>query len=79
MEAGGPVRVGTSIADMGSGLWGATGILAALNRRPVTGEGCHIGPASDIRLAVNSKRVENRSALTPMRSGPDTAGRKAAA
>jgi crotonobetainyl-CoA:carnitine CoA-transferase CaiB-like acyl-CoA transferase len=42
VEGGEPVRVGTSIADMGSGLWAALGILAALNRRHVTGEGCHV-------------------------------------
>ena len=42
VEGGEPVRVGTSIADMGSGMWAALGILAALNRRHVTGEGCHV-------------------------------------
>ena len=35
-----PVRVGTSIIDMGTGMWCAIGILAALNRRAVTGRGC---------------------------------------
>ena len=35
-----PVRVGTSIVDMGTGLWSAIGILAALNRRAATGLGC---------------------------------------
>ena len=35
-----PVRVGTSIVDMGTGMWCAIGILAALNRRAVTGRGC---------------------------------------
>jgi crotonobetainyl-CoA:carnitine CoA-transferase CaiB-like acyl-CoA transferase len=42
VEGGEPVRVGTSIVDMGSGMWAAMGILAALNRRHVTGEGCHV-------------------------------------
>ena len=42
VEGGEPVRVGTSIVDMGSGMWAALGILAALNRRHVTGEGCHV-------------------------------------
>jgi crotonobetainyl-CoA:carnitine CoA-transferase CaiB-like acyl-CoA transferase len=37
-----PVRVGTSIVDMGTGLWCAIGILAALNRRAETGLGCVI-------------------------------------
>jgi crotonobetainyl-CoA:carnitine CoA-transferase CaiB-like acyl-CoA transferase len=34
-----PVRVGCSIIDMGTGLWAAVGILAALRRREVTGRG----------------------------------------
>jgi crotonobetainyl-CoA:carnitine CoA-transferase CaiB-like acyl-CoA transferase len=41
--AGGePVRVGTSIIDMGSGMWAAMGILAALQRRHATGRGGHV-------------------------------------
>lgn len=35
-----PVRVGTSIIDMGAGMWAAIGILGALLRRAATGEGC---------------------------------------
>ena len=35
-----PVRVGTSIIDMGTGMWCAIGILAALSRRAATGRGC---------------------------------------
>ena len=35
-----PVRVGVSIIDMGTGMWCAVGILAALNRRAATGVGC---------------------------------------
>lgn len=35
-----PVRVGVSIVDMGSGMWGAIGILTALFRRAATGRGC---------------------------------------
>lgn len=35
-----PVRVGPSIVDMGAGLWSAVGILAALQKRHRTGEGC---------------------------------------
>src|SRR5437660_11522530 len=34
-----PVRVGTSIIDMGAGLWSAIGILGALHQRALTGEG----------------------------------------
>ena len=35
-----PVRVGTSIIDMGTGLWCVTGILSALFQRQKTGRGC---------------------------------------
>jgi len=38
-----PVRVGPSIVDQGAGMWAVIGILAALNRRHQTGEGCEIG------------------------------------
>ena len=42
-EAGGaPVRVGPSLVDVGTGLWIVVGILAALRRREITGEGCEI-------------------------------------
>jgi len=34
-----PIRVGVSIVDMGTGLWCAVGILAALRRRDETGKG----------------------------------------
>ncbi|HEV2955520.1 MAG TPA: CoA transferase, partial [Xanthobacteraceae bacterium] len=34
-----PVRVGTSIIDMGAGLWSVVGILSALHHRTLTGEG----------------------------------------
>jgi crotonobetainyl-CoA:carnitine CoA-transferase CaiB-like acyl-CoA transferase len=34
-----PVRIGASIVDMGTAMWAAIGILAALNRRNMTGEG----------------------------------------
>lgn len=34
-----PVRVGTSIMDMGMGMWGVIGIMGALQNRERTGEG----------------------------------------
>lgn len=37
-----PVRVGPSIVDMGSALWSVIGILAALEQRHRTGEGCSV-------------------------------------
>ncbi|MGL4290175.1 MAG: CaiB/BaiF CoA transferase family protein [Phreatobacter sp.] len=40
-EPGGmPVRTGPSINDLGTGMWAAIGILAALTHRAKTGEGC---------------------------------------
>ncbi len=35
-----PVRVGPSMIDLGTGMWCAIGILAALNKRAETGQGC---------------------------------------
>lgn len=35
-----PIRVGTSIVDMGTGMWSVIGILSALNRRHASGTGC---------------------------------------
>lgn len=35
-----PVRVGPSIIDMGTALWAVIGVLAAIERRHRTGEGC---------------------------------------
>lgn len=37
-----PVRVGTSIVDMGTGMWAVIGILAALREREATGRGTHV-------------------------------------
>lgn len=37
-----PVRVGTSIVDMGTGMWTAMGIMAAVRQRDTSGEGCTI-------------------------------------
>jgi crotonobetainyl-CoA:carnitine CoA-transferase CaiB-like acyl-CoA transferase len=40
-----PARIGTSIVDMGTGMWAALGILAALRRREVTGRGAEVTTA----------------------------------
>lgn len=39
---GPPARAGTSVVDIGTGLWAAVGILAALRERDRTGEGAHV-------------------------------------
>ncbi len=41
-RGGNPVKAGLPIADLASGLWVAIAILAALNGRNTTGQGCHI-------------------------------------
>jgi crotonobetainyl-CoA:carnitine CoA-transferase CaiB-like acyl-CoA transferase len=40
-----PVRAGTSLVDMGTGMWAALGILAALRERDRTGEGTEVTTA----------------------------------
>lgn len=37
-----PSRIGPSVLDMGSGIWLALGIMAALRHRDQTGDGCEI-------------------------------------
>lgn len=37
-----PARAGTSLVDMGTGLWAALGIVAALRERDRTGTGCEV-------------------------------------
>jgi crotonobetainyl-CoA:carnitine CoA-transferase CaiB-like acyl-CoA transferase len=41
-QPGTPARVGASVVDMGTGLWAAIGIMAALRERDRTGAGAHI-------------------------------------
>jgi crotonobetainyl-CoA:carnitine CoA-transferase CaiB-like acyl-CoA transferase len=40
-----PARVGTSIVDMGTGMWAALGILAGLRQRDATGRGVEVTTA----------------------------------
>jgi formyl-CoA transferase/CoA:oxalate CoA-transferase len=42
---GPPTRVGTSLVDMGTGMWAALAILAALRERDRTGQGCEVTTA----------------------------------
>lgn len=51
-KGGEPVRVGTSVIDMGTGMWTAMGVLAALRERDVTGHGSRVtGALFDTALA----------------------------
>lgn len=44
-EGGEAVRVGTSVVDMGTGMWSALGVLAALRERDRTGRGSRVSAA----------------------------------
>ena len=39
---GSPVRVGSSVVDLGAGMWIAIGVMGALRERDRTGRGCHV-------------------------------------
>jgi crotonobetainyl-CoA:carnitine CoA-transferase CaiB-like acyl-CoA transferase len=41
-EPGRPARIGTSVVDMGTGLWATIAVLAALRERERTGAGAHV-------------------------------------
>ena len=69
---GDPARVGVPIIDLGTGLWAALGVLAALHTRAKTGQGCVVDAAMlDTALAlqtVSTATVES-GAEAPRRSG----------
>ncbi|MBV9426888.1 MAG: CoA transferase [Bradyrhizobiaceae bacterium] len=77
-EAGGPpVRVGTSIIDMGAGMWSAIGILSALHHRTLTGEGVVVDTSLyETALAWMSYHAANYQASgdVPKRHGSGTFG-----
>jgi crotonobetainyl-CoA:carnitine CoA-transferase CaiB-like acyl-CoA transferase len=57
---GGPMRAGVAIADIFTGMYAASAILAALVRRGVSGEGTHIDLALlDTQLAVLANQASN--------------------
>jgi len=72
-----PVRVGTSIIDMGAGLWSAIGILGALHHRSLTGEGMTVDTSLyETALAWMSYHAANYQASgeVPKRHGSGTFG-----
>jgi len=72
-----PVRVGTSIIDMGAGMWSAIGILAALHHRTLTGEGTTVDTSLyETSLAWMSYHAANYQASgeVPKRHGSGTFG-----
>lgn len=51
----GPVRVGASIVDLSTGMYGTVAVLGALQQRARTGKGAHIDLAlSDVAVAINA-------------------------
>ena len=69
---GGPMRVGVAVADLFTGLYTCTAILAALHRRDKAGEGAHIDMALfDTQLAMLANQASNAlvSGKDPPRQG----------
>ena len=63
-EGGEPCRVGASIGDIGASLFGAVGILAALQKRQRTGEGARLDVAMlDCQLALMENAVARCATL----------------
>jgi len=70
-----PARVGTSIVDMGTGMWAAIGILGALRLRDHTGHGSHVTTALyDTALAWIPYQIMNylASGKLPLPQGSGT-------
>lgn len=69
---GGPVRVGTSIIDLSTGMYATVAVLAALFQRHRTDTGQHIDLAlSDVAVAMNANQNLNYlvSGQSPVRRG----------
>ena len=73
-DAEAPARVGASVVDFGTGMWGAMGVLSALHKRNATGEGTHVTTALlDTALGLVSYHLTSHIATGeipgPMGSG----------
>ncbi|HET9699570.1 MAG TPA: CaiB/BaiF CoA-transferase family protein [Burkholderiales bacterium] len=69
---GGPLKVGVAIADLMTGMYAATGVLAALARRALTGRGEHLDLALlDVQVAMLANQAMNYlvSGTAPERLG----------
>lgn len=64
---GGAARVGTSIVDLGAGMWAAIAVLGALMERDRTGRGCHVSTSLlDTSLAWMSYHMTGYLAGGPL-------------
>lgn len=72
-----PTRMGPSVVDLGTGMWAAIGVLSALVRRGVTGQGAHV-EASLFETAVSFSGIHMVNFLAsgepPVRSADGFAG-----
>ncbi len=69
---GEPARAGTSVIDLGTGMWGALAVLAALRSRDRTGVGSHVQVSLlDTALGLMSYHLTGylASGIPPERSG----------
>ena len=76
-EGRAPVRVGPSIVDQGAGMWAVIGVLAALHRRTLSGEGCVVGTSLyETALSWTAMHAANflASGRVPRRLGTETPG-----
>ncbi len=67
-----PQKVGVAVADLFTGLYASTAILAALRQAEQTGQGCHIDAALlDVQVAMLANQASNHlvSGATPRRMG----------
>lgn len=72
-----PVRVGPSMIDMGTGMWCVIGILAALNRRLQTGEGCLVDASlyeTALGWMANAVPTTEATGKSPGRQGTTARG-----
>jgi crotonobetainyl-CoA:carnitine CoA-transferase CaiB-like acyl-CoA transferase len=69
-----PARVPVSLVDMGTGMWAATAVLAALRERDRTGQGVHVTTALyDTALAWTAFQMTNHLASGEV-PGPQGSG-----
>ncbi len=67
-----PQKVGVAVADLFTGLYATTAILAALRAADRTGRGCHIDAALlDVQVAMLANQASNHlvGGITPQRMG----------